>query len=286
MSSRKQLRSACCAFVLVAGSARPQTHRTPTPKFEVASIKPCTADSGSGERGGGNIGEPSPGRLNLNCQSVMGLIRMAYIFFADGHLHPGVAIPIVGGPGWVDSERYSINAAVEGAQSQEQMRGPMMQALLEERFYVKVHRETREIPVYALTVARGGPKLPPFREGSCNPIDFTKFPPSVPEKPCPSLGKPDGPNVTIDAQGATVADFCKFFLSRLDRPVIEKTGLRGRFNFHLTYAEADAGTTTDNNLAGASIFTAIQQQLGLKLERAKGPGEFLVIDRVERPSEN
>jgi len=226
MSSRKQLRAAFGALVLVAGSARPQPHRTVAARFEVVSIKPCSADSASGERGGGNRGEPSPGRLNLNCQSVVGLIRIAYILFADGHLHPGVTIPVSGGPAWINSERYSINAGVEGPQSQEQMRGPMMQALLEERFQLKVHRETREIPVYSLTVAKGGPKLQPFREGSCNPIDFTKFPPSVPENPCPSLGTTNGPNVTIEAQGASVAEFCKFFLSRLDRPVIEKTGLR------------------------------------------------------------
>lgn len=160
------LKATCGAFVLGAGLAQPQTDRATTPKFEVASIKLCRADSIAGDRGGGSVGEPSPGRLNLNCQTLMGLIRMAYVSFANGHLNPAASVPISGGAAWINSDRYSINARVEGTQSQGTMRGPMMQALLEDRFNLKIHREAREILVYALTVAKGGPKLQQFKEGS------------------------------------------------------------------------------------------------------------------------
>jgi uncharacterized protein (TIGR03435 family) len=163
----------------------------------------------------------------------------------------------------------------------------MMQALLEERFRLRIHRETREVPVYALVVAKGGPKLPAFREGSCNPIDFTKFPPEVPENRCPSLAEPRGPNVVVNTQGRSIAEFCNFFLRRLDRPVIDRTGVTGRFNFHLVYASDDPNDIANaTEPAGPPLFSALQQQLGLKLEPSRGPGEFLVIDRVERPSEN
>lgn len=256
------------------------------PKFEVASIKRCAGDAAPGERGGRNVGEPSPGRLNLDCQTVIGLINMAYTIFADGRVHPRANVPISGGPPWIESERYSINATVDSAQNQAEMRGPLMQALLAARFGLRMHRETKQIPVYALTVAKGGPKLPRFQEGSCNPIDLTAFPPVVPENPCPSLGSMQGPNVTVEAKGSTVADFCRFFLARLDLPVIDKTGLSGKFNFHLVYAPDGGGDTPSNDVPAASIFTALQRQLGLKLEKSTGPGQFLVIDHIERPSEN
>ena len=93
----------------------------------------------------------------------------------------------------------------------------------------------------------------------------------------------------VQLDGMSIDGFTKFFLSRLDRPVIDKTGLTGLFDFHLEYAPEQAstdGVALPADLAGASILTAIQQQLGLKLPRAKGPGEYLVIDHVERPSDN
>lgn len=195
-------------------------------------------------------------------------------------MNPGANVSITGGPAWIELERYSISARVEGGASQGMMRGPMMQAVLEDRFQLKIRRDTREVPVYSLTVAQGGAKLPRFQEGSCNPIDFTLFPPVVPENPCPSLGSSEGPNVTVNTQGRTVSEFARIFLARLNRPVIDNTGLTGKFNFHLVYAPEDADG------AAADLFTALQQQLGLKLEKARGPGEGLVIDRVERPAEN
>jgi len=88
----------------------------------------------------------------------------------------------------------------------------------------------------------------------------------------------------VDAAGMKFDDFCKIFLGHLDRPVTNKTGITGRFDFHLEYARD--GAAPSDEPPGPSIFTAVQEQLGLKLTPAKGPGEFIVIDHVERPSEN
>jgi uncharacterized protein (TIGR03435 family) len=148
---------------LPAGRAQSAT-ASPPAKFEVASIKPCKGD-------GGPEGS-SPGRLNLGCRSVIDLIRSAYVFYVDGHFHLGYVdrVPIEGGPGWINSERYDINAKAEGTPGEGMMQGPMLQALLERRFKLKVHRETKEGAAYAITVAKSGAKLQPFKEGSCTPL--------------------------------------------------------------------------------------------------------------------
>jgi uncharacterized protein (TIGR03435 family) len=286
----------CGILVLAAGFAPSQTGKVVASKFEVVSVKPCRGDFPPGARSGSNGTENSPGTLNLNCQTLKGLIQMAYVVFANGHVNPAVSVPITGGPSWIESERYAINAKAETATSPGIMRGPMLQALLEDRFGLKIRRESREVPVYALTVAKGGPKLPRFQEGSCVSFDFTRFPPepalSQGLRYCRSLGSMKGPNITVEAEGTRLDDFCKFFLQGLDRPVIDRTGLAGKYNFHLVYAPdtisadpADPGTASDDP-PGQSIFTALQQQLGLKLEATRGSAQFLVIDRVSRPSEN
>jgi bla regulator protein BlaR1 len=207
----------------------------PTPVFEVASIKLCAGgDSGlnprGGRGGGGPDGQgPSPDRLNINCQSLRNLIRMAYITFPDGRRSVRTpAPPIEGGPGWVDSDRYQITAKAEGAPGQSMMRGPMLQALLEDRFKLKLRRDTREVPVYSLTVAKNGPKLQPFQEGSCVVLDFSK-PPALPgpgEK-FPVLCnmrmlKTAKPILTWQVHGATLDEFSGELGADLDRIVINK----------------------------------------------------------------
>lgn len=273
---------------LRAQSARPAS--APTPKFEVASIRPCKEEPG--QRSGG--GNSSPGRLNVKCASLKGLINQAYLLFASGQFRVGLPPPIEGGPAWINSEHYEINARAESSVSLDMMNGPMLQALLEDRFKLRLHRETRDVPVYALTVAKSGLRLQPFKEGSCTPVDRTQFAPfSAPPTPdqilknCHARGTREGPNLKVEAQGMTIDEFAKIFLDThaLGRPVIDKTGIAGRFDFHLEYAP-DSGVPSDDPAGGPSIFTALQEQLGLKLESAKGPGEFLVIDYVEKPSEN
>jgi uncharacterized protein (TIGR03435 family) len=272
-----------------------QSAAAPTPHFEVASIKLCKEGEPHGRRGAGNS---SPGRLSVECTSLgtlpdgfPGIIQQAYGLFANGHVNPLWAIPkIEGGPAWITSERYEIDAKAEGNVSPEMMMGPMMQTLLEDRFKLKIHRETREVPVYALSVAKGGPKLKPFREGSCIPSTSGDATPAHGQPPvCKTFASSRGSNLLmVEGQGLTLDEFSGVMLAssalgfKFDRPLINRTGIAGRFDFHLEFAIDDLLV----DAAGPSIFTAVQQQLGLRIEPAKGPGEFLVIDHVEKPSEN
>lgn len=166
-----------------------------------------------------------------------------------------------------------------------------MQALLEDRFNLKIHRETREVPAYALTVNKGGPKLKPFQEGSCTPLPLdlllsTFPPPDLPPNDhyCRNRGATKGGIVVIDAQATSLDDFARIYLGD-GRPVINKTGIPGRFDFHIEFSPDDA-TPPGEPPAGPTIFTALEQQLGLKLESTRGPGEFLVIDSIAKPSQN
>src|SRR5271170_3271236 len=119
------------------------------PRFETASIKSCSTFSRSAYR------DLPPGTFNSGCTTVQRLVQQAYGLFADGQMNPGSSLTVVGGQAWTTSDLYEIDAKAEGPQGHSMMNGPMLQALLEARFTLKVHRETRELPVYALTVAEG-----------------------------------------------------------------------------------------------------------------------------------
>ncbi len=262
-----------------------------TPKFEVASIKPCKTYMPLNARSGG--GNSSPGRLNVECQTAKGLIQVAYLAFANGHSVTPRQVAIEGGPSWFDSDRFEINARAEGSPGTIMMEGPMMQSLLEDRFNLKIHRETREVPAYALTVTKRGPKLKPFQEGSCTPIPLdlilsTFPPPDIPPNDhyCRNGGATKGGVQAIDVPATTLDDFARMHLAFLaGRPVVDKTGILGRFDFHLEFAPEES-TPPAEPPAGPTIFTAIEEQLGLKLDSTRGVGEFLVIDSVAKPSQN
>jgi len=184
----------------------------------------------------------------------------------------------------------------------------MLQIILEDRFQLKVRWETGERPVYALTVAKAGPKLKPFKEGSCTPIpwpDVSSGPPTPPpqlppgQKYCSWGGGVrgfDATNVVINADGATMDQFSKSLLNLfVDRWIVDRTGLTGKFDIHLEYAMPDefrqryaerTGRPLSEIPETPTIFDALQEQLGLKLESTKGPTEILVVDRIERPSPN
>jgi bla regulator protein BlaR1 len=277
--------------IVAEARARPRKPQSTVaaPRFEVASIKPCKADDlPPGGRGGGSArGSASPGRLHLDCVPLVGangLIRQAYGTFVSGIRNAYLqrsAVPVEGGPAWVQTDRYTIDAKAAGTPTLEMMRGPMLQALLEDRFRLKIRRETRGIPVYDLTVAKGGPKLKPF-DGRCKPVDFSKG--DIPaqleaEGSCPIAMR----NTRVDAPGQTIGDFITFVLSLLDRPVIDKTGLSGRFDISLEFTPDDSAGPAD---VTSILAVAVQQQLGLKLVPATGPGEFLVIEHIDRPSPN
>ena len=287
------------AIALGAASASAQTSR---PAFEVASVKLNTrCDTGGGSSGRGSI----PGRMVLECADLRDLILTAYGIYGNGaNPAPGsFRLQVVGGPAWMDSTRYDINAKSNGNPPPSEMYGPMLQSLLQERFSLKVHRENREAPVYLLTTAKNGPKLRAAREGSC--VDTsTNQPADAGQSRVPICGKTNtssgGAVVTVDMYGATIAELCAQLGIAMDREVIDRTNLAGRFDIHLEVARDDwkprfvAGRTirqqgpgvTDDPNAGPSISTALQQQLGLKLESGKGPVEVIVVDRIERPTDN
>lgn len=280
----------CPAIYAQHSSTIPST-ATPALKFEVASIKICKDRSvarDTGLKGGGRTsGSSSPDSLYLPCSSVRFLIRLAYII-TPARLNPMQANPeLEGGPAWIDSDRYKINAKAQDPVGKDMIRGPMLQALLVDRFHLTIHRETREVPIYELTVAKKGLRLQPTNGESCNPVDLTQssLPPPAPgQKPWCGLlrGGINSHQITIDLPGASMAEFARSLL-KIDRPVIDKTGITEKFDFHLEYAPEGADASDD--ATAQSIFSALGQ-LGLKLELAKGPRDFLVIDSVEKPSEN
>jgi uncharacterized protein (TIGR03435 family) len=209
-----------------------------------------------------------------------------------------------GGPDWVDTDLYTIEAKAEGVTDRALMQGPMLQSILEDRFKMKVHRETREMAVDALVIASGGSKLKPFVEGSCvrRPAGYNWTPqPSTrgQQRYCRIEGgglnlNNNRVNIVYRAEGVTIEEFVKLFVNGYrSRFVIDKTGLAGKFDIHLESeisAELRQRIGDLADVIGPStappLPEALQQQLGLKLESTKGPVEFLVVDHIERPSPN
>ncbi len=224
------------------------------PAFEVATVKPSRPD------------EPGPQfwmqgrRFSVVHTSVSDIVNFAY----------GVQQrQVAGAPDWFTSERYDVSA-VSGGEGEPNFKQwqAMVKKLMADRLQMKFHYEKRELAVYALTVAKTGPKL--TRSQSA---------PSAPG------GKGFGPPGNFGATNATMADVADALgYVVVDRPVVDQTGLTGRFDLKLKWTPD--GTATVSADAPPEFFTAIQQELGLKLEPAKAPVDVLVIDHVERPSEN
>jgi len=256
------------------------------PEFEVASIKPAAADA----RGMGVRMAPG-GRVNITNMPVKEMMVIAL------RIQP---YQISGGPSWFDSARYDISAKPENSPKQGEV-PLMLQALLADRFQLKFHRETKELPIYSLVLAKKdgklGPKLTQSKEGGCRPNDPSK-PPTRPEpgKP-PTLGCGNmmmGP-AGLTAVSLPVANIIPMLSRLLGRTVIDNTGLNGNFDISLEWTPdesqtlqvpPDAPKPPPSDAAGPTIFTALQEQLGLKLESQKGPVEIFVIDHVEKPTEN
>ena len=233
--------------------------------FDVATIKATPADWGKNSyvrmEGAQFVGKN---------QTVNNLIEGAY------NLTPRA---VSGGPAWVDSDSYDILAKTPGEvrpNRDEQM--AMLRTLLADRFKLKFHREQKEFSIYALSVAKNGPKLKEGKEppGDPRPLIFYLSPRAV----------------MLPGRNASMADLASAFQrAALDRPVVDKTGLAGRFDFDLEWTPEEsqfngAGLKGTAESTQPELFTAIQQQLGLRLEAARGPIAVLVIDHVERPSEN
>ena len=233
--------------------------------FEVATVKPSDPN-----RPGKLFTVKGREVITINT-TLSDLIGMAY------NLH---ARQVSGGPPWMETDKYDVNGVpqAEGVPNTEQLRG-LIQSLLKDRFKLTTHFEKRELPAYALTVAGGGHKL------TAN----TTNPNGLPGLFFKGLGN-------LPVRNATMGDFTRVMTQAvLDRPVIDRTGLQGRFDFTLTWTPDESqfrsmGVNVPPPPADGSgppgLFTAIQEQLGLRLERTEAPVEVMVIDRVERPSEN
>jgi uncharacterized protein (TIGR03435 family) len=221
----------------------------------------------------------------VECVSLRDYIRVAFgAFGRDSNAKPP---EVLGGPAWVYMERYDIVAKAPGDADINEMYGPLMQSLLEQRFRLKIHSEVRERPVYLLKIARGSRKLVPAKEGSCVPVGMSEILKSQPpDNYCGRMTSRMGTGTTVfDGYGITMADFARsIYKDATDRPVVDRTGLTGRFDIHVEFVPTAALLSTDD--AGPSIYTALQDQLGLKLSPARGPVEVLVIDHAERPSQN
>ncbi len=181
---------------------------------------------------------------------------------------------LLGDPAWVKADRYSIQAKTDSPATDDQLR-QMVQAMLASRFGLKIHRETRDLPVYALVIGKDGPKLPVAKDATlCGGHG------------CFGIGRG-----SFSAKGATLPWTAKTLNRILDRPVLDKTQLTGNYDFVLHFDPSTASSpmmaavSTEDSSQG-SIFTVIQEQIGLKLDPRKEPVEILVIDHVERPSGN
>ncbi len=260
---------------LTAPHARSQS-KPDTLTFEVASIKPSDPSAH-----GVNIQLLPGGGLKTENVSLKRLIGVAY------QLLP---LQISGGPGWLNSEAFDIIAkaspAGDGAdlhqmndvqrRTVEQQVRERLRMLLAERFRLQIRFETKEMPVYALVLAKNGPKLKKSTAGNAGPqrINIRR-------------GELSGEGISMQLLANNLSN-------QLQRPVLERTGLQGNFDFRLEFDPALSAGASDGSgssgvapdVSGPSLFTALQEQLGLKLEATKGPVEILVIERAEKPSAN
>jgi uncharacterized protein (TIGR03435 family) len=232
--------------------------------------------------------------MTTPCITLAQLIYGAYVTFAGGHFNGLVyPVPMEQLPSWTDSDsgRYQIEAKAEGTPGQYVMHGPMLQALLEDRFALKIHMENREGLTWSLTVAKGGIRMQPFK-GSCTPVDSEKPLEPLREGDCRPFEQRNGSNVTTDdIVNMDAFVYCLARATGLGAPVINKTSLTGYFHVHMEYEStlkpSDRGykSPTDDP-PYPSLFTAVEKQLGLKLEATTGPRRILIVDHVERPSGN
>jgi uncharacterized protein (TIGR03435 family) len=273
-----------------------------TPAFDVASVKPNKSTDEPNSNfplGPGNVYVPNGGYFSATSHSLFDYILFAYKI--TGYQMQALQSQL---PGWVTADRFDIQARVKGNPTKDQMR-LMMQSLLAERFKLAIHNETRPVPVFGLLLlqpGKTGPQLQPHPDGaSCatTPASAAGTAPS-PTVPggFPTLCggilnmPPSAPGRwRIGARNVTMGVIATALGLPLGRPVLDETGLSGNFDFALEWTpEPDdpmpplADFQTDPS--GPSLLGALKEQLGLKLESQKGPADVIVIDHVERPSEN
>lgn len=255
------------------------------PAFEVASVKisaPFTPGPGRGPRVTPGCGKPDPAMVRCTYVTLEMLLMRAY----------DLKIYQIEGPAWIETERYDVMAKVPDGVPADKIPA-MLQALLTERFAVKLHKETRSLPAYELSVAKGGPKL--------KEVD-------VSSGPVGGIGFGGGVNGSRSVRGNfTIDQLMNYFTRSLSRPVFDNTGLKGTYQIELTYlgdendgmgrlfvpngppddGRGDAGRQQDASAPIATLFQAVQQTLGLKLDSKKAPVEMIIIDSATKvPTEN
>ena len=222
------------------------------PAFDVASIKPCDA-------GGGAV-DIAPGSVTMRCMRLTGAIRWAY----------NVLDVQVSGPDWLNTARFEI-VAKAGTPAKEPELQQMMQKLLAERFKLELHRQTKEVNAMVLTVAKGGHKLKEVQEEG---------------SPSFSTGR-----MNLTGKGATIAQLITFISREIRQPIVDQTGLTGRYDYFMDIAayitdemRQQQGPPVE---APSIVANALQGQLGLKVEAKKMPMEVLMVDKMEKtPTEN
>jgi uncharacterized protein (TIGR03435 family) len=274
---------ATLVFVLLNGlSAHALAQQVvPTrPHFEVASIK----ENRSGIGPVGITGFYRGNRLTATRMSVADLIALAYkVQFSQ----------MVGGPEWMVSDRFDIVAKVD-ADAPEGSMVPMLQTLLEDRFELRTHREARQIPVFVLTVAKDGPRIKQVREGDCEvPQPGTPPPAPVGEKPVAACGSFYGSGPRVNGRRVSMERIVTLLEGILGRKVLDQTGLTGYFDFNFEWTpdsrQLSAGDATPSAAVDSgppTAVTAIREQLGLTVKSTKAPVEMLLIDHIQKPSEN
>jgi uncharacterized protein (TIGR03435 family) len=271
-------------LIVLAVAAASLTAQSPArPAFDAVSIKPTAPSSGFAAV------RAVADRLVAEEATLRALIQFAYQT-ADGRRF--LNSQIFDAPRWVESDRFSVQAkagAVGGAATERQIRR-MTQVMLEDRFQLTTHREQRELPVYDLVVSKGGSKLtrapdqtPTTVEG--NPIALD--PTAPPRGRFQQFGRPSPSGaitLTITGTAVTMTAFVGVLQQYVDRPLVNSSGAAGLYDVRLEFALPQSQSATTDDAPGVSIFTAVQEQLGLKLDTVKKRVEVLVVDHAEHPT--
>jgi len=260
----------CCVTAALAGQ------EPVAPAFEVASVKPNLGFAGTQMWGA----LPS-GRFVATNTPLRLLIQSAYALSRDR---------LVGGPDWIQTERFDILASAPAGTPESRMR-TMLQTLLADRFKLVLRKESRAMATYSLVIAPDNRRIATAlaRSADCEALREQLKPlVSKPGQPVCSwhvMRQPGSVMSTYKSGGVDLNEFALWLSSRVGRPVIDHTGFDAVFEFELSWLPVETSAVASAN-DGPSLFTALQEQLGLKLEPSRGPVEVLVIDSVERPTPN
>lgn len=284
--------TAVAVFLILSGGAIAQVAQTGAkpedakPQFEVASFRQAAPGSPAYRL---RLTFAPGGRLTVPNYTLKELIALAW------EIQP---FRISGGPAWIDSIRYNVSAKADHDVEWKEAT-LMLQSLLSDRFQLTMHRDAKDLPIYALVLAKKDGKLGPWliesKEGSCTTADSSALQPEPGKAPKPQCDMLAGTFRQLKGASVPPGELALAFGNILGRMVVDKTGLTGNFDIDLAWTPDETQylqlppsvpKPPPSDAAPVSIFTAIQEQLGLKLESRKGPVEMFVIDRAEKPSEN